>query len=73
MMFKLVVSLLLTVASTLILPEYGKCRPIRDDLRDERLERCDAPLGMESGSIADRALSSSSTHDLSSVGARMSR
>ncbi|CAF3483728.1 unnamed protein product [Rotaria socialis] len=46
------------VSSNLILPEY---------------EHCDAPLGMESGSITDSDLTASSTHDISSVGPQMAR
>ncbi|CAF0731409.1 unnamed protein product [Adineta steineri] len=46
------------VSSNLILPEY---------------EHCDVPLGMESGSITDNDLTSSSTHDISSVGPQMAR
>ncbi|CAF1668351.1 unnamed protein product [Adineta ricciae] len=36
-------------------------------------EQCNAPLGMESGSISDSDLTSSSTHDMSSVGPQMAR
>ena len=36
-------------------------------------EHCNAPLGMESGSITDSDLTSSSTHDVSSVGPQMAR
>ncbi|CAF3405363.1 unnamed protein product [Rotaria socialis] len=46
------------VSSNVILSEY---------------EQCNAPLGMESGSIGDSDLTSSSTHDLSSVGPQMAR
>ncbi|CAF1445603.1 unnamed protein product [Adineta steineri] len=46
------------VSSDLILSEY---------------EQCNASLGMESGLIADSDLTSSSTHDVSSVGPQMAR
>ncbi|UJR16452.1 hypothetical protein I4U23_003354 [Adineta vaga] len=46
------------VSSNLILSEY---------------EQCSAPLGMESGLITDSDLTSSSTHDMSSVGPQMAR
>ncbi|CAF1024694.1 unnamed protein product [Rotaria sordida] len=49
---------LVDVSSNLLLPEY---------------EHCDAPLGMESGSITDNDLTASSTHDVSSVGPQMAR
>ncbi|CAF3613886.1 unnamed protein product [Rotaria sp. Silwood1] len=49
---------LVDVSSNLLLPEY---------------EHCDAPLGMESGSITDNDLTASSTHDVSNVGPQMAR
>lgn len=36
-------------------------------------EQCNAPLGMESGLIADSDLTCSSTHDVTSVGPQMAR
>ncbi|CAF4052981.1 unnamed protein product [Rotaria sp. Silwood2] len=57
-LYILFIIILADVSSNIILPEY---------------EQCNAPLGMESGLIADSDLTSSSTHDVSSVGPQMSR
>ncbi|CAF3466761.1 unnamed protein product [Rotaria sp. Silwood1] len=57
-LYILFIIILVDVSSNVILSEY---------------EQCNAPLGMELGLIADSDLTSSSTHDVSSVGPQMSR
>jgi hypothetical protein len=63
-------------SSGLILPEYGKCRTqfwIDASVVSCCSEHCNGALGMEAGSITDHELTSSSTHDASSVGPQMGR